>query len=310
MVTKPISEQLEALNWRTTQREQQRGYEHMDTVDKWAEIIGAIMHFQNTMNGVSPSNQYIAKETGLSGGQVGYHLKRMQERGLIYDDGQWPRHIQIIAAKVQTQPALDLQDNRPKMGKTEVKAVESSQIGGKTRKQRQGFMDNAKRFAEILVDHWDKYGEAPYMTDIAIKMGYGDGGNRRAGTGALSRVANEMVRRGWLHHERKHQRDMVLTGAGRAALFNEVRGELHTDMPVHTTKPNPMATAFPALRPPEMTIRRAEPPIPMRVAEPVPTPPIDYRAKTAPPEQLDLSKVDTVDLLLELQDRGLKVTRG
>jgi hypothetical protein len=85
---------------------------------------------------------------------------------------------------------------------------------------------------------------------------------------------------------------------------------VHTDMPVHTTKPNPMATAFPALRPPEMTIRRAEPPIPMRVAEPVPTPPIDYRAKTAPPEQLDLSKVDTVDLLLELQDRGLKVTRG
>jgi hypothetical protein len=290
----------------------------MDTVDKWADIIGVVLHFQNTMNGVSPSNVYIAKQTGMSGGQVGYHLKRMQERGLVEDDGEWPRHIKVLASKVQSQPKLDLNPNPQVFGKTEVKTVESTDIGAGTGKRqynriaaRRSFLDRAREFAEILMDHYDKHGEAPYLKDVAAQMGYAprSKGSTKGGstTGGLSRVVQEMTRRGWLHHRPGHQRDMVLTGLGRAVLFG-VDEEVHTDMPVQPQqrKVSPMATAFPNPNQPDVTIRRAEPPIPMRAPEaPVSVAPPTFTATGHP----DLSNVDTVDLLLELQSRGLKVSR-
>lgn len=308
---KTLTEQLEPMAWRVTQREAQKGYEHADTIEKWGDIIAAVMDFQNRWEGHSPSNQCIAKMTNLSPGQVGYHLKRMEERGLIADDGQWPRHITIYAAKVQNvQEKLPLQTEWPI--KEEVKTVTTT----RAKAHRQNFLDRAKEFAQHLQDSYDQTGQAPYLGEVAVKMGYRVEGQResgkRGGTGGLSRVVQQMVERGWLYHKPKHQRDMRLTGLGRAILFGVNDEEVHTDMPVRPPQvaqqpepaPVPMATAFPA----RVEVRRAEP---------VPAP-IDYRAPvaqpTAPPAPVpvtppDLKGVDTVDLLLELQSRGLKVSR-
>lgn len=305
-----LTEQLEPMAWRTTQREQQKGYEHAATIEKWADIIAAIMDFQNKWEGHSPSNHAIAKAVTLSPGQVDYHLKRMQERGLIYDDGSWPRNITIYAAKVQDQQQALALSEAPKQEakQEEAVAVESQNIGGKSKLDRKNFLDRAREFAQHLTDHYDRHGRAPLLKDVAKLMGYSQGGlsksgARRSTTGGLSHVVTEMTRRGWLHHTPKRQRDMVLTGLGRAVLFGEVKDDLHTDMlvrPVPTVQPvQPVIQALP-----QVEVRRAS----QAFAQPAPQP-VTAPIATPIAQTVDLSTVDTVDLLLELQSRGLKVSR-
>lgn len=320
-----ISEQLEPLAWRTTQREQDSGYEQMATPPKWGAILTAIMQFQNEHEGRSPSNPLIAQAAGLSVGQVQYHLVEMAKRGLVHDKEGWPRRLIVTAsAKVAAQQEPAPEPKAPKQ--EEVKVMHSADFtkAGEPRKKRERFMVMAKKFAEALTDHYDKYGEAPMLKDIGPALGY----SKDKPVGA-SRLVKEMVARGWLFHKPNCHADFVLTGLGRAVLFNEpLREDVHTDMivrsqinpratdlsyadrmammrssPMEDTKPSPEKEPEPPQKQPEA---RREPSPLARIMEPKPQPGVPG------PEEMrgiNLAKVDSVDLVLELQARGFRVSR-
>jgi hypothetical protein len=298
-----VSEQLERLEWRTTQRENSGDYEQRATPGKWGAIISTIIQFQNRYNGQSPGNPHISKETGLSTGQVQYHLAEMEKRGLVVDKPGWPRRL-VVQCSVKIAEQEEKATVPPAPTPVEAKVTNSDKVTNKfNRKRRESFMDRAKRFAQALTDYYDTHGEGPMIKELAPSLGYDP--DR---CGAVSRTVGEMVQRGWLFHRAGYQRDFMLTGLGRAALFGEVREDLHTDVLVRppkwrqpfTTPARPF-TARPVNEDtPEKDTRPEQGPQPPDREVPV----VEMR-RTKP----SFSDIDTVDLVLEVQARGFKVSR-
>jgi hypothetical protein len=184
------------------------------------------------------------------------------------------------------------------------------------RKRREDFMSRAKKFAQALTDYYDSHGQGPMIKELAEACGY-----QPEKCGALSRTAIEMVERGWLYHKPGHQRDFMLTGLGRAVLFGKVSEDIHTDVLVRPQKSQvrdkeplqfrqPFTVPLPLFRP-----QRVNDDMPL--AEPVegPAPPtpdrevpvVEWPLKAS--HTFNLDEVDTVDLVLEVQARGFKVSR-
>lgn len=298
---------LERENWRTTQRENRRQYEQQSTAGKWGSILSAIIAHQNKNHGISPPNHIISRDTGLSPGQVQYHIAEMEDRGLITDMKGWPRRI--VVKDIVKVAGLSIAETKPFTKPEEAKVVNMSDTKTRTDFSKTPFVERAKQVAEAVTDYHDRYGKAPGTKDIQTALGY------KSSAGA-SRLVNRMADIGWLFHKRRNHHDLVLTALGRALLFGEVREDVDTNTPVHGdrlpsqrgydsrvnpvhVREQPRATVVPELQPVHMEVRRATP-------EPQ-SPPVVAEASVAVSH--NLSGVDTVDLLLELQARGLKVSR-
>jgi hypothetical protein len=328
MVKEAMADQLVRLGWRV-------GDDPPLAIDsRWSDIIGCILKYQQEHGGRTPFIPVIAMDTGMSPGQVQFHLEQMKKRGFIVEKGTWPLRLVVMATAVQAAEA-EKQEQAPPVKKPlaapkeappkEEEIMATVQVPAPARlpsgkKKRESFLVNAKRFAQALTDYYDEHGEAPLLKDIAHRLGYA--GRHTAG---LSRITNEMVQRGWLHHKDNCQRDWVLTGLGRAVLFGEpLRDHVHTDMPV---RPQPTRVFEPAPQPEvKMEVRRADVPAKpvasrgwgeperspvMRVYAPKPEPERPAMREYEPVAKAvaDLSDVDSVDLVLELTARGFRVSR-
>lgn len=183
----------------------------------------------------------------------------------------------------------------------------------KTRKKRGDFFTVAQQVAQAIMDHYDSRGHAPGTSDIVAALGY-------SSTGAVSQIIKKMAARGWIYHQPRKHNDLALTGLGRTMLFGRVEEEMHVDVPVRPNASTYEIRAAKAQVPPpqvEMverepvaTVRREPEQAPVVIPagarvgnHPSPLPPV--RAVATP----DLTSLDTLDLVLELASRGLKVTR-
>lgn len=292
-----VSNRLEPLDWRTTQRENRDHYEQRETAEKWGSILTAIINYQNKHNGQSPTDIILSKDTGLTVDQVRYHLRRMEQADLIKDIRGWPRHIVVAnATKVQAMTQMEVAKPRKQ---EEANVVHSHQVHAEMlatpkRGETKPFIVRAKEVAQAIIDHYDQFGHAPRMKWIkarVYKTGHGATG------GGLSGVIKQMTELGWVYHKKGCRHDLAVTGLGRAALFGQVNNQLHTDTPI-----NPMPSAPQAApEPPPEPVYRAPPPKP-RPSIPRPV------ARPAVPEG-NLANVPDVDLILELNSRGFRVSR-
>jgi hypothetical protein len=217
-------------------------------------------------------------------------------------------------------PARGVQVNAAKLRVPPIKKLKSG------RKKREHFIVNAKRFAQVLLSFEDEHGYPPLIKDMAEQLGYSI--DKPVG---VSRTIKEMVKRGWLFHERGHHGDFAVTEEGIRVLFG---GQMPTPAtrpagdppapepvvaPSAPTKHRSMDYPVPPPRPePRFEVRRApvwqdtapRPVVqvyePKQSPEQEPGPEPMYAGHTGKP---DLSKVDSIDLLFELQDRGFRVTR-
>lgn len=304
-----ISNRLEPRPWRTTQRENRGNYEQRATAGKWASILTAVISYQNKHNGYSPTDLILSRDTGLSPGQVRYHLREMEKGGIITDLKGWPRIILVQnVAKVQAITQLEsMPRNVAETETKEAKVMDTSQLDtrkssmGKSTTGRKPFMVRAREVAQAIVDHYDEYGSPPKVTWVRDRVYRPDGG---ASGGSASRIITQMTEHGWLHHRPRH-RDLTVTGLGRAALFGQLQEQLHTDTPVNP-QPKPRSQ-FKAETPPSPVDPYANwnPPKP-------PQPTIQWPTPEAPriaTGQGTLSGVPDVDLVIELTSRGFKVSR-
>jgi hypothetical protein len=235
-----VSEQIERLGL-------QGELPQMETFESaWADIIGAVLKYQQEHERRSPSNPMICHVTGLSPGQLEYHLAQMQKCGLIDDKEGWPRRLIVTATALQAarqeqqaQPAApaEPQPEEKPMQMTSSEASGGRHNGGprvnaaklrippikKTkngRKKREPFIVNAKRFAQVVFSFEDEHGYAPLIKDMAEQLGY----NVEKPVG-VSRTIKEMVKRGWLFHERGHHGDFAVTEEGIRVLFGGQKPE-------------------------------------------------------------------------------------
>ena len=197
------------------------------------------------------------------------------------------------------------------------------------RKKREPLLVNAKRFARALDGYRALYGMTPMIKEIAPALGYSL--DKPVG---LSRVIRKMVDQGWLKHRANHQRDLTLTDLGRKVLL----GNGHEDHDVPETeqedvRPTPPTPTY--ARPPQNNLAeqrgtwspmmKVMTPKPEPEPEPEPEPLPDPEVAPEPdrsnwpepgpvtPQPINvvewLTGIDTVDLVLELQDRGFKIVR-
>jgi hypothetical protein len=255
----------------------------------WTKIIAAVLHYQHTHHGLSPTDEMIAIESGLSRDVVRSQMRIMEQQELLTDSKRWPRIIKINRGHT-IDALLDKIDPKQKpvlrvVPKEEVKMEalnNSKHPKGKRYKRRYPFLEAAKKFAQALVNFQDEHGRSPHLYEISKELGYG--GPTGLNTGGLSRVLRKMAEQGWVHHTPRHQRDIVLTSLGRAMLFG-VNGEvLHTDMPVIPTDAGKAILEQAAPRVPHVEVRRAQAPTPMvdvsrapTLAEEVAANPENYR---------------------------------
>ena len=298
MVSEAMSEQFVRLGWRV-------GDDPPQLIDsRWSDIIGCILKYQQEHGGKTPFVPVIAQHTGMSPGQVQFHLEQLKKRGFIIERGTWPLRLSVVASAVQAvkqeaAPAAPPEEEEVMATVTPPRPVREKRTG---HKRRESFLVNAKRFAQVLTDYYDRHGHAPLIKDIAEELGYS-----AAKPVGVSRVVKEMVERGWLHHKAGHHGDFVLTGIGRAVLFGEpLREEVHTDMPVRPQserriEPDPHYPPTQMVSPVVQAYRPKPEPEPerpaMREYQPV--------AQTV----ANLSDIDSVDLVLELTARGFRVSR-
>lgn len=306
-----IANRLEGERWKTTQRENRKDYEQIATASKWAAILSAVIIYQNKHKGMSPTDQMLAKDTGLSAGQVQYHIKEMEKAGLIKDRKGWPRHIAVEnATKVQMLTQV-VSLTKPKMEERTMDNTSQPETRERRYTGRKAFMQRARQAAQAIVDYHDQHGRAPYMREIGEAV-YG------AKSGAITNLIQQMVDHGWLHHTPRKHHDLCLTGLGRAALFGQAEEQLHTD-----TRVNPMERvengyrsyqprpSIPRPVPQEMVTHVAGPPLDMevrRVADYTP-PPTTEPTPTTPENVYSIKGLSDVDLIIELTRRGFKVSR-
>lgn len=297
-------DRLEPYNWRTRQRENPSDYEQRQSPAKWSAILTAVVNYQNKHHGLSPTDLMIAQDTGLSAGQVGYHIREMEKAGLIKDSKRWPRHIAVEAvAKVQELAHLPIEPIEQKEEKVEqARTVTDTSVPEQrtyTRAKRKPFMARAKQVAQAIIDHYDMYGSAPQQKWIGDRI-FGE--NPSAKHGRVSYIVTKMVELGWLHHKPGHQHDLAVTGLGRAALFGQINETLHTDTPVSRVDPtvdyvNEQVAPPPPPPPPPPTIPR------------VTVPPATFTGKVVLSSPADLGMIEDVDLIIALTQRGFKVSR-
>jgi SOS-response transcriptional repressor LexA len=270
------------------------------TAQRWADILAAIMEFQQRNNGQSPSTPSIAARARLSPAVVTTELKAMEEHGLIRDYNGWPRRIEVNSVTKLTEAVESMVRSQRKRT---AKVAESETVTGHTAKRRENLLTGARRFAQALTEYYDKHGQAPMLKDLAPILGY-------SGSSSLSRLAMVMTRKGWLHHTPGHQRDIALTGLGRAVLFGEVREDIHTDMPVRAAangnaKPPTVTLPMPWLTAPHGSMVSVTSPDRNQDKE-------EYHAdspRAQPMTKPDLTDAEDVDLVIELMKRGFKVSR-
>jgi predicted transcriptional regulator/DNA-binding transcriptional regulator YhcF (GntR family) len=252
-------------------------------------------------------------------------VQQMVERGWVTHKKGYVGDTKLTeeGRKVLLGTAITQPEPQPDKGK---------QLGG-----RKAFMVRAHDVAVAIKDIVDRTGEPASVRELT-DMVYGPG---RQGTGGMSAILKKMVAEGWIKHKPKHQKDIMLTGAGRAALFNDIAEDVATDMPVsalpeYSRDDEAMRWGAPrspeALaprKPPGATIPREVPPrrdfagdayvqeashhqTPPRMRAAVAmdnmerySPPPTPLPETVPP----VERASDLDLILELNRRGYKVSR-
>ena len=289
-MTDPTNKVAEQTDWRVDQRESRRGYQHHDTVKKWAAILNFIVLYQNR-HGFAPMNHVIGKETNLSVGQVQYHMGKMHEQCLIHDHGNThPRMIDLLASGKLLTGQVKREDVSPSeaaeyetlvaTSEGEEPIVEAAKEDKKMPSKSIPLHEAMPSIAEYIDGYIKDFGEPPTGVAVAKHMGQSEA--------ATARVIMKMVALGYIDKPKRSQKNW-LTGLGRAKLLN--RGGVGTQMPVEPKapeKPTETRDSGRVVRSP-----RAHDRAPMR-------PP---RAAT----KADLSDVETLDLIVELNSRGYRI---
>lgn len=278
-----------------------------ETIDReeaasWTKIAGAIIHYQNSHRGLSPTDEMIAIESGMGRDAVRFCLKKMERLGLLTDSKQWPRVIKINRdlaidkimgvidpkQEVINGVATSQVETKKKEEKME-RRTETKKAGGVVK--RLDFFTRARQVAHAIDEMLDR-GEAPYGMAIREKVGIHSSG--------LSRIVRGMVEEGWLEHKRGYHHDYKLTNLGRVSLLHDPEGKKDNEVPsipLPVQKPPEPRVEYPTPpRPPVVTIRGYAPERP-------PRPPSGHF------EVPDLTGVDSMDLAIELQRRGFRVIR-
>ncbi len=288
-----ISRKLEPKQWRSTQRENARDYEHRATAGKWAAIISAIINFQNKHSGASPADHIIARDANLSVGQVGYHMKEMQKAKLIRELRGYPRVILVEqvakVAKEITTPTEEIRRMKTKKSKRNYSG-------------RASFAERAENIARKLDEYWNKYGTSPDGRWLLGQV-YEPG----AASGAIVPVLQRMTERGWIEHKPNSQA-YKLTEEGRSTLLGEAKVVDHQ-------QPELSRVSAPSMATPSIP-RNVPPPTPYPEPQAIPPWEPEPVAFTGAPtgaatftNGTDLYKVEDVDLVIELTSRGFKVHR-
>lgn len=64
-------------------------------VAAWTKIIAAVLGYQNNHRGLSPTDEWVAIQTGFTRDLVRAQLRAMEKAGLLTDSKRWPRMIKI-----------------------------------------------------------------------------------------------------------------------------------------------------------------------------------------------------------------------
>lgn len=255
----PLSERAERMiegeDWRTTRREApEGGFQQRQTVARWGSILSTIVAFQNKHHGLSPTDGNIARDTGLSVGQVQYHLKEMEAAGLVKDSTGFPRHLTVVAAKIQdaVMPIKQL----PATGKvTEAKTMDTKDMPkftrhnpptGPHRKKREEFFRLAERMANLIDQYWRDHGCSPRGIWLRQQMGY-----KAAG---ISKISQRMKVHGWLMHPHGSYSDYRLTSLGRSVLLDK-----REEAPASPPPPPDDRNALEHIAAAQVAFRRVEP---------------------------------------------------
>lgn len=285
---------LERQPWRTTQRENPSDYEQAASAGKWGMLLNAILNYQNKHHGLSPTDQILSKTTGLSVTQVRYHLNELEKAGLIKDNRGWPRIIKVEdVAKVGTGKAIPPE---PPEKVEEVRTMDSTEVTGRSRAHPNyigDFVSRATAAAKAITEHYERYGVAPGVKKVADALGY-------KSTGSVSLLIAQMVQRGWLKHKPNKHGDLTVTGAGRAALLDGGQGVSATAEAAFTAPPQP--EPLPQATTPEpvatrgATVETGNDALIMSLVREMHS-------------NAGLQNVSDLDLVLELRERGFKVSR-
>lgn len=293
-----VSRMLEPLSWRTTQREQEIGYEHRATAGKWALILSAIIRYQNRYDGSSPSNSYLCENTGLSFGEVRYHMGEMEGRGLLADDRAYPRHIQILdgakRSPLAARTAVTEEDDKVKKAIVKDSATQDK-AKANGRKTRTTFIDGARALAQAMIDITNETGQKPGPLQLAERCGY-------RYSGAVSYIVGKMLKLGWVSHRKYQHNDMTVTPKGLAALFSKENEEPEAPVASMTTPPPKMEVQEPMFFVTDEEKRK------MYEGNDVPWS-VDPGTTLSPSVNNGLAGANDLDLVLELNSRGYKVSR-
>ena len=87
----------------------------------WTKIVSAILHYQNNHRGLSPTDEMIAIESGISRDVVRSQLREMERHGLLTDSKRWPRHIRVNRELV-VEKVMEVIDpkQQPTSGKADI----------------------------------------------------------------------------------------------------------------------------------------------------------------------------------------------
>lgn len=257
---------------------------------KRGKITKAIIDYQNENNGASPSLYKLSKLSGFSVQLVAYHMRMMEEAGLIKTDNAYPNNITVSTLTKPTKPMEEREMNNYG-DKSPARACNTVKP----------FIERAKEVAAAIDGLSARYGVPAHMKHVS-EIVFGPGKR-----GSLSGVIDKMARQGWVTHERRHQGDLTVTDKGKAVLFGEpteqmAPWEVEEGMPWDDSVPS---VTEPARTPPKPTIPRD---VPMDASGwgNATMPEVAASSFTG---TLSLEGVDTVDLILEATKRGFKVTR-
>lgn len=239
------------------------------------------------------------------------HVRKNHVRKSTDHKGRWAT---TDAPQSEIKAHMKMMSERRWGTASQVETKEGVMVAKKTDRveifKRRPMFERAKQIARLIDEHNKRYDYPPsgmwLRHKIAEEQGITD---RPAPSNLLSQPIKKMVEEGWLDHEYNCHADFRLTALGRATLLHEgavkpeaVKPEPQIEQP--RNRPETAPTAHPAIeKPPVVTIRGYRPEQPARPPEPQKEWTETYVAIP------DLSKIDSLDLAMELQKRGWRVIR-
>lgn len=201
-------------------------YDPKAHAEQQVRIIETIKLYQSKHRGLSPTDQMIAKETGLSPGQVAYQIHRLEDAGKLFVTSHWPRTIMWPkgeepkdesprpANETKVSELRETGVSKPVLEKMKEETMEEVKRDsrGHILSERMTFSKRAKQMAKALLELENRGDKGGVL--VLSKMVYGV-----AHTGYSSTIIKRMEEAGWVTHSFKKQNDISLTPKGKRELL-------------------------------------------------------------------------------------------